>query len=587
MDDRRHNAEARLAELEAAVRTLAQRLDALETAAPGDSPPSVVRGDCPPSPGSGVRRHADPGSAAEAARPAGAGDSDRHGSDLAGVLSLVGRTLVVLGGAYLLRALTDAALWTPAIGVSLGFAYAAAWLIVADRTAASSRASATFHGLTVSIVALPLLWETVTRFQLFGGAPASALLSLVWLAIGVAAVRNRLQTLAWIVVLGALVESVALTAATGSVLAFAIADIALGVATLWIGYTVDWVFLRWPPALVADLAVLALAAGVSTHAMAAAPESILACEVVLLVGYLGSVAVRTLVRGRDANAFEVLQSAAALAIGFGGAIYVTQATGRGVAALGAIGVVCGAAAYAAAFAFVARRQGIRRNFYFYSSLALVLVIAGTTLLLGQPSLVWAALACVCSWTAYRTGRAALALHAAVYVAAAAIASGLAAAATTALVGAPVAQSPFSPGFVAVFAAAACCWLIPTSSDVSEAGAFVRLPRLVLAIILAWCISAWLVVAVTSGLAEPGLTATVRTGALAAVALALAWAGRRPRFREAGWLVYPVLITGGIKLLAEDLPRSRPATMFLALAFYGAALIAAPRIAHRRSGPANP
>ena len=36
-------------------------------------------------------------------------------------------------------------------------------------------------------------------------------------------------------------------------------------------------------------------------------------------------------------------------------------------------------------------------------------------------------------------------------------------------------------------------------------------------------------------------------------------------------------TGGVKLAVEDLPHSKPATLFVALAFYGAALIAASRL----------
>jgi hypothetical protein len=67
--------------------------------------------------------------------------------------------------------------------------------------------------------------------------------------------------------------------------------------------------------------------------------------------------------------------------------------------------------------------------------------------------------------------------------------------------------------------------------------------------------------------------------LAAAALVVAWLGARTRFREAAWLLYPVLIAGGLKLFIEDLPTSRPATLFLALAFYGGALILAPRLSH--------
>jgi hypothetical protein len=43
----------------------------------------------------------------------------------------------------------------------------------------------------------------------------------------------------------------------------------------------------------------------------------------------------------------------------------------------------------------------------------------------------------------------------------------------------------------------------------------------------------------------------------------------------------VLLVGAVKLIAEDFPHSRPATLFIALAFYGGALIAAPRIARTR------
>jgi hypothetical protein len=86
--------------------------------------------------------------------------------------------------------------------------------------------------------------------------------------------------------------------------------------------------------------------------------------------------------------------------------------------------------------------------------------------------------------------------------------------------------------------------------------------------------------------DGGVLATVRTSVLAAAALAVAWAGRTERFRESGWLLYPLLAAGGVKLLVEDLPRSRPATLFIALALYGSALILAPRLSGR-SGIAAP
>jgi len=44
---------------------------------------------------------------------------------------------------------------------------------------------------------------------------------------------------------------------------------------------------------------------------------------------------------------------------------------------------------------------------------------------------------------------------------------------------------------------------------------------------------------------------------------------------------PLLVVVGLKMVAQDFKYSRPATLFIALALYGVALIVAPRL--RRSG----
>jgi hypothetical protein len=91
--------------------------------------------------------------------------------------------------------------------------------------------------------------------------------------------------------------------------------------------------------------------------------------------------------------------------------------------------------------------------------------------------------------------------------------------------------------------------------------------------------------VAGGLADhsvdPGVLATVRTGVLAMATLVVAWIGRHARFREWGWLVYPLLIGTGLKMVAQDFTTSRPATLFIAMALYGAALIVAPRVRRGR------
>ena len=516
----------------------------------------------------------------------------RYAHDLVTVLSYVGRTFVALGGAYLLRALTDSAVLPQPAGIALGLAYSVLWLAMADRAAAANlRLSAAFHGLVTTIIAFPLLWEAVTRFHLLGPDTAAAALTMTTALMLAVALRQRLQVLAWIAVVPALATSLALVSATGVVLPFAVVAIVLALGTLWIGYGADWVLLRWPTALVADLMVLALVARVSSRSWPDRPAYIIAVQLLLLTGYVASVVTRTLVRGRDVNVFEVVQTAAALTVGFGGAVYVAQATGFGATFLAAINLAVGVGCYGVAFAFVAHRQGLRRNFYFYTSLGMILVIVSTTLLLkgAAVAVMWTTLAVLTSWLALRVSRAALNLHAAVYVIAAASVSGLLSSATTALVGSVDAPwAPLSPIALLVLAGAVLCWSIPMSRAADPTAVYARVPRLLVTIVAVWSAGGWMVGLLAPPLsgapghgADAGVVATVRTSVLAAAALALAWAGRYRRFAEAAWLLYPVLVAGGLKLLVEDLPRSRPATLFIALALYGGALIVAPRLGRVR------
>ncbi|HXI28176.1 MAG TPA: hypothetical protein VNG89_07135, partial [Vicinamibacterales bacterium] len=376
-------------------------------------------------------------------------------------------------------------------------------------------------------------------------------------------------------------------------------DIVVGIVTLWIGYTVDWIGLRWPVALTADVAVLALGIGATSRTPSSSPAAIVAVQLLLLGAYVVSVAIRTLVRGREVIPFEALQSTVALLVGFGGAIAVAQTTGMGIGLLVSSGIAGGVGCYAVAFAFIARRQGVRRNFYFYTSMGLVLVAGSTAIGLPYPAMWWAALAVLAARTAARRptgagsgqqvaapGWLTLTVHAASYLAAAFLASGLVAASFRALVGPSIAQSPAAPQSLVVFVAGCLCWMILARSDPGLRSASARIPRAVIVLLLAIAGGGWLAALVLSDGTAAGNAATVRTIALAAIALALASLGRVARLREAAWLVYPTLAAGGLKLLAEDFAQSTAATLFVALAIYGGVLIAAPRLIRRANGASS-
>jgi hypothetical protein len=84
----------------------------------------------------------------------------------------------------------------------------------------------------------------------------------------------------------------------------------------------------------------------------------------------------------------------------------------------------------------------------------------------------------------------------------------------------------------------------------------------------------------AGEVSPQALAILRTAVLAVSSVSLAWLGRFTRLEQATWLVYPVLIAGGLKLLVEDLRVETPAGLVASFALYGSALIVAPGLAHR-------
>jgi hypothetical protein len=536
---------------------------------------------------------AEAGASAPESVAAGTAPAVRGWRDPIAVLSLIGRLFIVLGGAYLLRAMTDAGAIPPTAGVALGLAYGLVWLAFADRAGGRGNTpSAVFHGIGAAMVAFPVVLEATTRFKVFPGAASAAALAVLTAGILAVAWRRRLQSLAWIAVAVAIPTSVVILAKTGVVVPHAYFLILFGVAALWMGYSLDWLLVRWPVAAVADIVVV----GVTLRALSAQPQetpaAALAVQVTLLGAYLASIAIRTLVRGRNVIPFEVAQTAAALVVGLGGALSVTRATGSGAAALGVASVVIGVACYGVAFAFIERQQNRGRNVYFYTALAIVLVLVGVTVLLpgAAETGVLAALAVVCSAAWSRIGRLFLLLHAAVYLVAAAIVSGAIGYDVREVVAGAGPPWPVpSPSMLVVLAAAVLSAWLAAREPANDGSAWARVPRFVIVLVLVLSAGGtfvgYLAPAIgrqPDGAIDPGILATIRTGVLAIAALAVAWIGRHERFREWDWLVYPLLVGIGLKMAAQDFMHSRPATLFVALALYGAALIMAPRMRRRQA-----
>jgi len=560
--------EERIAELAEAHRQLEGRLSALERR---------------PAAAAAARRGAPP-----AAAPLTGPDLGRELAAASKSLGLVGRTLLVLAGAFLIRAVTETGSIPIWAGAGLGLVYACAWVVMAYRVGKTQPSSAAFHGASALLIGFPLLFEISARLSLLAPATAIAALTLLTaMALAVAA-RRRLHALAWLVEIGGVLTAVALMLATGLMVAPVLYLALVGVATLWLGYVLGWTYLRWPVALVTDLAMVVLTLRAVVPSAAEGPGTALLVLVAVTALYLGSIALRTLLLQRAVVDFEVVQTALLLAAGVGGASYVTVRAGMAQGVVGLVGVAFGAALYGVAFAFVERRQRGKANFYFYASVGMVFVLAGTGFILSGQALAvgWATLAVVASALAGGFRRLTLAVHGCVYAVAACVQSGALPHAASTLLVPPSASWPAAPPsmVVVVAAMAASAWLTGRASS-SPLTAGQRVPRAVLIAALtvgsAGLIVGWLVPFLAGA---PGpqmnavLAATVRTAVLVGGVLLLAWAGRFEAWREAGWLAYPLLVVLGLKLALETVARGgRPSSLVLDLALYGAALILVPRL----------
>jgi hypothetical protein len=319
-------------------------------------------------------------------------------------------------------------------------------------------------------------------------------------------------------------------------------------------------------------------------------------QVTLVGAYLGSIAVRTLLRDHNVTLFEVTQTVVALVVGFGGAVLLTRSVETLPVLMGLASLMFGAVCYALAFRFVGRHADHERNVHFYSTLALVLVLAGLTLDLSASWLGAAAafFALPATWSWSRYGRPDMLLHGVVYLVVAGIATGALHYATRALVASPERWSLPGPMMVALAVAAVLAAYFAAGRPQPEGGVSASASRFVIALTLVWvasgCLTGYLaplLAGSADGAVDLGILATVRTGVLAVATLIVAAVSHRDRFREWAWLVYPLLVFIGLKMVAQDFKYSRPATLFIALALFGIALILAPRLKRRATRPASP
>jgi hypothetical protein len=240
-------------------------------------------------------------------------------------LALAGKSILILGGAFLLRAATESATLPKAAGVTLGLSYAAAWIVVAVFAARAGRRTASVFGAAAaSAIAYPIVWEATTRFGVLTAQSAAAILALFSIALIVAGRLYSMQWLAWIAATGATVDALLLAYATNELEPFLIELTVVGGGAL----LVSMKYVAWLLAIESDLfAVLLIALTLFNDKKPFAVAWLLLFAVVwlskpgihavsgALVGFGGAAAI-LLQRGAPATAIAIAELIAAAVLYF-------------------------------------------------------------------------------------------------------------------------------------------------------------------------------------------------------------------------------------------------------------------------------
>lgn len=556
MEDRITALEREVSMLSQRVGDLAGRLDALTAA-----------GVAIPAPAQAAKAAA---ATASAARPG------------PGLATLVGRSFIVMGGAFLLRALTQSSQGSgPGVmddfGVALGMIYAAVWMVLAHRAAKAGHAlDASVHAVVTSLIAFPMIWESTTRFHVLGPTGAA----LATLAFGGAllagAASRGLPAFVWIGGGAAIATASGLILATRSVWALFSCALALSALALGISEAKRWHGGRWPIAGLLNL-LCALVLVVNGRPNWEAVTAGTAAAVVLIVGglFVALFAIRMAALRVPAGAFEVLQALALLGLSYAGGRWALRDVPAAQVALPAVVLVLGALCLVAALATLERRAGQGVDVACCTLFGAVLVVEGVRSLASAAvaGFVLALLALAGARLAAQAGRWPLRVSVALTATAAAGFSGALAMAWSALAGSgELPTSVAAPALGVLFAVAYAQLRRTEATGPTYQGA-----GLVLLILAAGLVAG----AVSRGLAgvlpagDLGALAVARTAALAGVIVLLSLAARIRPGEEIAWATYLFLGLAGLKVVADDFRHGRAATMFLTLAIYGGLLIVAP------------
>jgi hypothetical protein len=501
-----------------------------------------------------------------------------------GMFPVLGKAMLGVAGAYLLRAVAESGSFPKLAVVVLALAYAGMWLVWAARIPDAARFASTVYATTAALILAPMLWELTLRFEVLPASATAGILVVFVVTAYCLSWKQRLVSVVWVANVAAVITTLALLIATHDLVPFVSALVLMALISEVAACRNHWLALRPLVAAAADLATWVLlfiysrTEGIPSEYKNVATPALLTLGCILFLTYGTSTVFRTTRLRQKISTFEIVQSMVAFLMVAFSALHFGANTGATV--LGALCLLFSATCYAAAYAWF-DRLAEQRNYHVFATWSAALFLVGISLCL--PPLLLAlclsAAAIVATILGVRASRLTLEFHALAYLAAASYVSGLLNYAGRAV----AATFPAVPGWIVwtVAVSAVTCYAVGSRSGVEPWNR--RLLQLLSAILAVAAVITFLV-SVLVWLAAIGMTpsasqvAVIRTLITCGIALALAFSGARWQRAELGWIAYGALALVTAKLLFEDLQHGHPASTAVSIFLYALALILVPRMA---------
>ncbi|PWU09311.1 MAG: hypothetical protein C5B51_06400 [Terriglobia bacterium] len=499
-------------------------------------------------------------------------------AESARAIPVLGRALLGLAGAYVLRAITESGAVPQAIGIFAGILFAMGWLAWAARTQEGRHVEAAVYSLTSALVLAPLLWEVTVRFHAISTWVSAGVLFFFALFGMAISWRKKLLMVATIATITGAVTAAALLIGSHDVVPFTFLLLAMAATGEVSAFLDHWPGGRWLTAAGADLAVL-LATYLVTNGrglpetyVPIAPAALLAAQMSLLGIYLPGIAMRTLLRDSKFTLLETAQLAFTLVLALAGGMRVERAAGRG-AAIAAVTLGCAFVCYGLSVILRKRRGEPESNSRRFALFAFVLAITGTRMLLAPSAagIVWLVLAVIL----IPAGAMAPPWHGSAYLLTGLLASGALPAARELLLGGAVGHRSLGPVVWAAPVALTCYGMAIRTHQrrlfrgIASGAAFW----------LAGALAAGLLTGAYHGifgaLAPHAYCGTIRTAVLALGALLLARVASRRGWRELTVLVYLVMAVAAYRLVFVEFRQDVKIALILSLLVYGGSLMILP------------